>query len=293
MIQKCILKYKEISPDKLTPATAKEFVKYITGYFRAKYEKDIAGGKTRKGNHLASAQSTLSKFKRFLIQNNPPSESLTLFTKELHLTSKETSELEEHKASTLHKKAINIPEIDADDIIQDCIKLLGNSNPYVCLMSLACLTGRRMAEILFSMQFRPPTQQHATNSKYWTEISGIGKQRAGENRIREIPLFAPRDVITDAIEKLRAELPASTVEEVNARYGKPTQRIMQKLCPAIHNLHNFRKMYVLVCQHYFNENGCSLARLAADYLGHKTTAAVVLTYLSFRVKPLGKLNFKL
>ena len=61
------------------------------------------------------------------------------------------------------------------------------------------------------------------------------------------------------------------------------QTAQDKFVPMIKNIHQFRKFYVFSCFEYFNENHCSIARLAADYLAHKTMSETVLTYLNFRV----------
>jgi len=296
ILNKYLTIYTATPPDKIGAELGRVFSEQITNYFRERYNDDIKRGRPRKGNHLASTQTTLSKLKRRIEKTSLGSSAgEAAFLKQLRLKPEEAKQLERHKADMVDSKAIHIPEIDADAIILDCRELLDNPDPFVRLLALACLTGRRMGELLFSMKFEAPKLAHKTNSKYWTEISGIAKQREHERenypRIREVPLFAPRDVVVAAIQKLRTDLPCDSIEQVNSKYGKPAQRAMKKYCPTLNNLHNFRRMYSLVCEHYFNENSCALPRLAAEYLGHKSTSSVVLTYLNFKVKNLGRLSF--
>jgi hypothetical protein len=257
-------------------------------YFQEKYESDLKRNKPRKLSYLSTVQTSLSAYKKELRRLDAPEH----FLKQLHLARGQTEALIREKKDNVQAKAIDLPAINGDSIIEDCLKLLHNDNIYLRVVAVACLTGRRMAEILHSVTFGPPLDKHYTEERYWSCITGILKQR-GEDRVkcREIPLFAPRDDINKALASIRKELPSSNAKDVNVLYGKPIARVMKKYCAEIGNLHQFRKFYVLACQEYFNERNCSLPRLAADYLGHKTMSDTILTYLNFRLVNVGSLDF--
>lgn len=284
-----IAKYKE---DQDIPAQV--FVDLFRDHYKGMYDRDIKKGVKRKMTYLSSVQTGLSRFRERLVQEFQTSPPSPEFLKGLRLTLEENRTLKEAKLQVVHQKAIDLAELDGDAIIQDCREMLKKKNPYLKVIALACLTGRRMAEIIFTMTFSAPKEKHHTDSKYWVLVQGVCKQRKGDpNAVkeREIPLLERRDYIVDSIAKVRRDLRVTSVAEVNRKFGKPVQRHMQKYCPHIGKLHDFRKFYVLACFHYFNERNCSLPRLASDYLGHKTMSQTVLTYLNFRLKPLGKLNF--
>ncbi len=270
------------------------FVGLFRDHYKNMYDRDLKKGIPRKITYLSSVQTSLSRFRERLLQELSTSPPPPEFLKGLRLTSEENRTLKADKLKIVHQKAIDLPELDGDAIIQDCREMLKKKNPYLKVIALACLTGRRMSEIILTMTFSPPKEEHQTDHKYWASVQGVCKQRKGDPdavKEREIPLLERRDYIVDSIAKVRRDLVATSIAQVNKKFGKPVQRHMQKFCPHIGKLHDFRKFYVLACFHYFNERNCSLPRLAADYLGHKTMSQTVITYLNFRLKPLGELTF--
>ena len=160
------------------------------------------------------------------------------------------------------------------------------------IIAVAALTGRRASEIIYSMRFGRPMESHSTSDKYWSCVTGILKQRSnGAVVSREVPLLAERKNILTAVAAIREACPAKNIQEVNRKYAKNIARVMKKFCPELGKLHEFRKFYVAVCFHYFNERNCSLPRVAADYLGHKNMSETVLTYLSARLAGIGSIDF--
>jgi len=273
-----------------TPQCAEVFVRAFVHHYETLYQKHSAEGRKRKTSALSSAQSYISRFKKLLAQRGAPAS----FLNGLHLTRDEIRRLNIEKNAAVHAGAIDLHEIKGDAVIMDCRAFLRHENPILVVIGLACLTGRRMAEIILTAEFNPPEDKHFTSSRYWTSLGGILKRRtkAEREKTREVPLLAPREDIVAAIRRVRDELPASTPAQVNAKYAKRISRAMRKYCPVIGKLHQFRKFYVLCCFQYFNERNCSLPRLASDYLGHKNLSQTVITYLNFRVTDLGGLNFK-
>lgn len=260
-------------------------------YYKDLYDKDKKNNVTRKLSYLSSAQSNLSKFKKGLRLAGVQDEK---WLRDLKLSKEEGLLLAKEKKTSVHDHAIDLPVLQADHIIEDCRKLLNESNPMAQIIAVAALTGRRESEILYSIEFNKPKEDHYTLSKYWACASGFLKQRENDPlavTCREVPLLADRDSLNRAIGEIRQKCPVSSVAEVNRRYGKKISRALQQFCPELKKLHEFRKFYAAVCFHYFNERQCSLPRIAADYLGHKTMSETVLTYLSARVEGVGTLSF--
>ena len=276
---------------KLDKKLGQLFSRQFVQHYQKLYDEDIKNGRRRKLPAISSAQSALSVFKKTLRDTHKI--AAPNFLNALKLNATESKHLILARQQNVHAGSIDLPVVQGDAVIRDCREFLRNPNPYLKVVGLACLTGRRMAEIIYAIRFHPPTEPHFTQKKYWSKITGITKQRSsGGVKTREVPLFAPRTEIQAALHAVRQALPASNVAEVNRKYGKAIQRTMKEFCPTIGKLHQFRKFYAVCCYHYFNERNCSLPRVASDYLGHKTLSATVLTYLNFRVVGLGSLNFK-
>jgi hypothetical protein len=294
-VKKAKLKIIAIStqhPERINGALALALVQEFREYFKAKYDQDVKNNKVRKTCHLSSTQTALSSLKKIMQDEGITN---TQFCKQLHLTRDEGRQIKITKVARLREQSIDIPTINAEPIIEDCRALLQHPNKFLRLIACACLSGRRTAELLYTMSFHPPKLDHETHARFWTEITGICKQRGDDADplvAREIPLLIEREKLVACLKKLRLELPCDSVQQVNSKYGKQIQRTMHKFVPMIKNIHQFRKFYVFTCFEYFNEHHCSIARLAADYLAHKTMSETVLTYLNFRVIVNKSLIFK-
>jgi hypothetical protein len=246
-------------------------------------EDDQKTGRKRKSSYLASAQTYLSHYKKRVVA---PDE----FKRKLHLTKQESDQLNVQRISTLRTNSIDLAAVRGDKIMFDCRNLLTHKSFELKVIAVACLTGRRMTEVVCTLVLDEPKEPHFSNLKYWACASGLLKQR-GENRCFDIPLFAPRQDILNCIQKIRTQCKSIAQEDVNRRIGKRIARAMKKYCPEIDHIHNFRKLYIMMAMHYFNERHCSLPRLASDYLGHKGISETVLTYLNFELDKIGSLSF--
>jgi hypothetical protein len=276
------------APQRLTREYADQIVKEFHAYFK---ERADMHPRERKMTHLATVQSSLSNLKKRLrLQGVDPE-----FLKHLHMNKEDSSTLIQAKAQSVVTRSIDLPTVDADAIVLDCRALLNHKDPYLRVIALACLTGRRTAELLFCASFEPPKEQHTTAERYWASVTGFCKQRhdAVEVMVRDVPLFECRNRICAAIEGVRRELPVDNIAEVNSKYAKGIQRRMNKYMPAaIKNIHALRKFYSLTAFNYFNQRNCSLARFASEVLGHRAMGPTVLTYLSFSVDCAKSLNFR-
>jgi hypothetical protein len=288
-VEKMLDKYKK---GPFTSPTARRIVSETRCYFQARYKRDVRAGIDRKITGLACAQSTLSKIKK-CFQDLTTSAT---FLRELRLPKADMVRISARKQQRLHTQGTNLPTVPALSMIRDCRKILRspdiqNHRRGLKLMALACLTGRRMVELILTAKFHQPRKQHQTPRKYWAYVTGLAKQRSPDPSGIEMPLLADRDSIVKGIMEIRQLYPApprtlSPQKQktwVNNKYAKEVSRVMQKYCDTIGTLHNFRKFYALVAATYFQENNTSVLRLASDYLGHKQLSPSVLHYLNFIV----------
>jgi integrase len=277
------------APLRLTPEYALKIVNDFHVYFK---ERADNYGRDRKMPYLATVQTSLSNLKKRLRLSGLPEE----FLQHLRLNKEDSTQLIAAKAQSVVVRSIDLPTVDSDAIVVDCREKLTHRDPYLRLIALAALTGRRTAELLFCASFEPPKEKHKTAERYWACVRGFCKQRHDGSEppmVRDVPLLESRDRVCAAIESVRRELPADSVEEVNAKYAKPIQRRMLKYMPSsIKNIHNLRKFYALTCFQYFNDRSCSLPRFASEVLGHKTLSSTVITYLSFHVNCKHSLSFR-
>lgn len=277
------------APTRLTPEHASKIVAEFHTYFK---ERADNSGRERKMPYLATVQTSLSNLKKRLRLAGVSDD----FLQHLRMNKEDSMQLIAAKTQSVVARAIDLPTVDADAIVLDCRGLLSHRDPYLRLIALAALTGRRTAELLFCASFEPPVEKHKTAERYWSCVRGFCKQRHDSidpPLVRDVPLMESRDRVCAAIESVRRELPADSIEEVNAKYAKPIQRRMMKYLPqSIKNIHNLRKFYALTCFQYFNDRSCSLPRFASEVLGHKTLGSTVITYLSFHVTTARSLNFR-
>jgi hypothetical protein len=253
-------------------------------FYKEKERLGRARGTIRRLSFISSLQSNLSKYKT---QVPAPVE----FKQKLHITREELNQLIKERAHSVRQNSIDIVAIDGDKFVRDCRELLTHPDFALKVIAVACLTGRRMTEIISTANFDPPQEPHSTNLIYWSCVTGMLKQR-GRNTCIDIPLFAKRNEIVACVHALREQSQHLTAKDSNKFASKRISRAMKKYCPEISKIHNFRKLYALMCFVYFNQRNCSLPRLTSDVLGHHDISNTVLTYLNFRLENTGSLNFK-
>ena len=216
--------------------------------------------------------------------------SPSAFYNNLKLSKENSILLKTERNERLRMKAIDLPQVHGDRIITDCRRLLKHKNKYMRLIAVAGLTGRRTVEILRTMKFNQPYEDHSELNDYWCLVTGVAKQKNGEI-VREVPFFEKRETLKKKIKVLRKEFPTDCNRDVNALYAKQISNYMKDYCSVIGNIHSFRRFYVLMCYKYFNDRNCSIARIASDYLGHKTMGSTLISYLSFNVKTEDHISF--
>jgi hypothetical protein len=268
---------------------AEKFVKCFDNHYKNLRKNNILKGRTFKIPYTGSVQTNLSVFKKKVIEQKLAGD---IFINALHLSKEEHEKLQKARESSMRAKSIDIEEVDGEAVVIDSIALLEspNSTPVEKCIALACLSGRRTAEIIFSMTFNEPEEKHHTNLCYWTRIKGVLKQRDQKDMMeREIPLFISRPKFLKALAEVREAMPSDSVKDVNKKYAKQISRTMQRIAPNIGHIHTMRKLYGLLVYKYFNDRNCSQARVVSDVLGHRKMSESVLTYLSFKLKDQGKI----
>jgi len=300
---------------------AEQIVRTTVNYFKNKYDQHRQSGRERKTCGLSTAQNTLSKIKtlfeeEFEVRGIRDSDYL----KQLRLQKSDMDALNASKSLKVHDAGTNIVAVPGDLLIRKSRDTLVNVDASRALLvaAVACLTGRRMVEIIHRIQFNPPEEAHAEHEQYWCNISGLAKQRGVLTRF-EVPLLEKRDAINKAMTKIRTLFPSPPTnicraprvdlsvgqrlyferkrdvaenKWVSSKYGKEMSRMMKAFCPEIGSLHKFRRFYVGVCLHYFPQDGVAENRTASDYLGHRQMSGAVLTYKNYIVRDLGTLDYQ-
>lgn len=269
----------------------------VIDYYKKKYD-DAIKTKARKSTWRSTVQVTLSQLKKKLRESGYPKEIVDSFS----LSKEDSKILKQERARAVFDGSIALPEIYAEPLVIETRKIVADylsdeKKPYLCIIALAALTGRRTVELLLTGNFDDPQESHFTNEDYWCSFSGAAKQRtpiSGELMRRDIPLLEKREVLVKAIVSVRKNLKIDpktmTNEMINRKFAKQISRTMQR-GSVIEKIHDFRKFWACTCFHYFNERACSLPRFASAGLMHKEMSSSVITYLASRVICKGTLHF--
>ena len=268
------------------------FVQSLRLYCQHIADLDLAGNRERKTTWLNSFQCCLSLFRRQLKERNVHYHLL----KYVRMSRQEKYLLEKQKRERLEKASENVSKLDGADVITRARTLLQSEDPATVVICLAALTGRRMSELILSGNFGPPQNTKWARPTYWSNFTGVLKQREWDKdkvNFREIPLLAPRQDINEAIERLRDLWPATSNAEVNKLYSSRVSKKMKELFPQIGTLHTFRKVYCPITYFHFNDElNFSLPRFASEVLAHKSIhGGRLLTYLNVNVTNLENIEF--
>ena len=268
------------------------FVQSLRLYCQHTANLDLANKKERATTWLNSFQCYLSLFRRQLKERNVHYH----IVKYVRMSRQEKYLLEKQKRERLEAASENVSKLDGAEVIARARALLASEDPATLVISLAALTGRRMAELVLSGQFGPPKNANWARPDYWANFTGVLKQREWDKtkvNFREIPLLSPRADINDAIERLRDLWPATSNSEVNKLYSSAVSKKMKELFPEVGTLHTFRKVYCPITYFHFNDElNFSLPRFASEMLAHKSIhGGRLLTYLNVNVTNLENIDF--
>jgi hypothetical protein len=203
----------------------------------------------------------------------------------------------------VHDAGVEVATVAAAPVIRDSRALLvdPDASIYIKAMALACLTGRRVCEILVTAVFHPPEREHpGQHEQFWSRVTGIAKQRGDPSAI-EVPLLERRDEVVKSVQEVQGQFrryledagvpPEDYKRVISRKFGKQLSRTVQRYCPVVGKMHTFRRFYALVCCAHFKEANASDVRVASDVLGHKQVSVTVLTYLNFALTDLSGLSF--
>jgi hypothetical protein len=264
----------------------KYWVEKFVKYYNSLYVAAIKKGRPRKTSGLSSAQWALSLFKKQLATYGIPS----AYLEELKLYNEQASILANQRNDRLVTNATNLEKIDAYELIKNCRTWVKNDKqPSTQLLALAGLTGRRVSELIFSIELLPPSREHK-NQQYWSCMMGFAKTKQID-RCRDCPMFEKRNIIQAAIENIRKHFPANSISEVNKKYGIHIMKTMQQHLPHVKKIHNLRKLYVQIAFHHFNETNASIVKLSSEILGHYRLSQAVLPYMSSMPINIDKIKF--
>lgn len=262
------------------------WVNTFLAYYKHLYEKNK---KDRKTTGLSTTQWALSVFKKKLQHYGIEKKYIA----QLKLPPMLSEKLRKERTKRLMENANNLEEIDVLRLVNTCRTwILDNDNPGKQVIALALITGRRISEILYSIEILAPTQQHDKHEQYWSCLRGFSKSREPQ-RCRDCPIFMYRDVVKKALVNVRNEYPADSISHVNKRYSTHIARLMKRHLPSIAKIHTLRKLYVSIAFEHFNENNESIASLYSRYLGHRILTGAVLPYMSVNPINVKKIKFPL
>lgn len=265
--------------------------------------------------HLCSVQVNLSRLKsgaRRVAKSSPHTSKALMDALEKHylealcLTTDESSKVRTHRDMRVKAAGENVVSIPGDLYVRQATELLKyiiitNGDRFEAVVCLAILTGRRSSEILRTISVRQPTKDdpkdlRKTHEQYWTCMCGFLKHKSGVKIKRIIPILAPRKLVVQGIKYIRERMPSKSVSECNSRYSTQINRAVKRLCPELNNLHAARRLYALLCHHYFRKEimpgkTMSLPRTVSYVLGHTNLTKTSITYMNIDLKEVGSIDF--
>ena len=268
--------------------------------------------------YLCSVQVNLSRLKTRVRKNfNKNSASsdasfrdafYTHYLNKLRLTAKECSLVRTHRSNQVEQAGGSVVSIKGDLYVKKARSLLTyvlqtRSDPFEAVIALAILTGRRSSEIIKTISVHAPRYSDSNNPRkshpqYWASMRGFLKHKPGTRIRRDIPLLGSRNLIVQGLKYVREQLPSKNVQECNSKYSTQINRRVKVLCGELKTLHTARRLYALMCHHYFKNDInpgeiMSLPRVVSYALGHTNLSKTSLTYMNIDLdtSSLGGLDF--
>lgn len=219
----------------------------------------------------------------------------TAYLNKLCLSAEECRSVRTHRSARVEVAGESVVTIKGDQYVRKARALLDyvvktRSDPFEAVVALAILTGRRSSEILRSISVRSPLYINAqnprsTHEQYWASMRGFLKHKPGVRIRRDIPLLGSRHSIVRGLKYVRDRLPSTGVQNCNSRYSTQINRRVKNLCGELKTLHTARRLYALMCHHYFKSDinpgeTMSLPRVVAYVLGHTNLSKTSLTYMN-------------
>ncbi|WP_282781903.1 protelomerase family protein [Nocardia sp. CC201C] len=199
-------------------------------------------------------------------------------------------EYDKHQAEARKAKHQDVRPLDPDVYVDTALVLLGEvmmgrwSNPKA-IAALCALTGRRPVEVALRGTFAP-----VPDNRYQVVFSGQAKTRDAERATAPytIPILGDRDLILEAIEKLRTEIDQNIDnKQFSAKYNKEIGLASKK---AFHDCDgkplipsDLREAYAAVAYYEYAERNVLDIAYKCEILGHKFMDTT-LDYLGFYIE---------
>jgi len=185
----------------------------------------------------------------------------------LNLTFEETVYLNDQYAKKVASEHRSLrPLKNYDQMILKAVDLLGGLSIYDRILGLACLTGRRAAEIACTAKFQ-------TLRKDWMLFDGQLKGKKRLLHTYEIPVLAESTLIVDAIKRVREQRPQwvdNTILFHDCGSRELSLRVKRHFSDFIDNpaVKDLRAAYAEVCYDKFGTVRKAKTRFFSEILGH-------------------------
>ncbi len=185
----------------------------------------------------------------------------------LNLTKGEIDTLNLQYSLKVEKEHENLrPLKNYDQMIEKAVELLGGLSIYDRILGLACLTGRRAAEIGCTAKFQPLR-------KNWMFFDGQLKGKTRLLHTYEIPVLADGALIIDAIKSVRQQRPLwvdNTILFHDCGSRELSLRVKRHFSDFIDNpaVKDLRSAYAEICYDKFGTIKTAKSRFFSNVLGH-------------------------
>jgi len=222
-------------------------------------------------------------FYRNVCRNVLDEKTLAMCLEILNLTKGEIDDLNEQykkKVATEHQNLR--PLKNYDQMIEKAVELLGGLSIYDRILGLACLTGRRAAEIGCTAKFQPLR-------KDWMLFDGQLKGKTRLLHTYEIPVLADGALILDAIRSVREQRPLwvdNTILFHDCGSRELSLRVKRHFSDFIDNpaVKDLRSAYAEICYDKFGTIKTAKSRFFSNVLGHgENDITTGQSYLDFYI----------
>jgi len=202
----------------------------------------------------------------------------------LNLTKEEIDDLNNQyskKVATEHRSLR--PLKNYDQMILKAVDLLGGMSIYDRILGLACLTGRRAAEIGCTAKFQ-------ALRKDWMLFDGQLKGKTRLLHTYEIPVLADTALIIEAVRSVREQRPLwveNTILFHDCGSRELSLRVKRHFSEFIDNpaVKDLRSAYAEICYDKFGTVRTAKSRFFSDILGHGEDDNITgQSYLDFYIK---------
>lgn len=161
-------------------------------------------------------------------------------------------------------------QVSALKVWKKLARWIHSDDPARLACALVMCTGRRTIEVGMKGKFKPSTQAHSVQSKYWLSFAGQGKKRTkarAKQTWYEIPTFAEPQLVCAALKKLRAQV--DTQPARTKLWSVLVPKLLRKSFPPGITSHTFRAVYAVLSHTVFRPL-VAINRWTQLILGHSS-----------------------